>query len=104
MGRKGVKNKHTVKELQAKDKAAWAKQGNAGGGGSAAAARIARGLAVAVRCEVCKADQPNIMSMSAHYDSKHSKLEYPKASYEAQFDALRDAKKSEKALAGKPKS
>ncbi len=96
MGRKGIKNKHTAKELAAKDKAAWAKSGNAGGGGSAAAQRAARGDKAAVQCEVCKAIQPNIMSMTAHFENKHSKLEYDKAAYEAKFDASRAAARQTK--------
>jgi hypothetical protein len=101
MGRKGKTQKHTAKEIAAKTKAAKERNGAAGGGGSALAGRMNKMKLGNVTCEVCKAAQPNIKSMTAHWDSKHSKMTFPAAQYEAQYDAIKAAKRAEQKNKGK---
>ena len=56
-----------------------------------AAARKNAGAKAAVKCKICLSQQPNLKSMEAHFDSKHSKLDWkvegPK--YEAEFGATK---------------
>jgi len=96
MGRKGIKNKHTAKELEMKRKAAWRAQGHAGGGASGAQDRQQKKRATAVQCEVCKVAQPNIFSMTAHFENRHPKMPFPKEEYEEKFNSIRTEKVSEK--------
>jgi hypothetical protein len=91
MPRKGKTQKHTAKEIAGKIKAAKEKRGAAGGGGSGAAARKNAGAKVAVVCHVCKVAQPNMKSMTLHFENKHSKLPFPQAEYDAKFDRTRAA-------------
>lgn len=92
MGRKGKTQKHTAKEIAAKTKAAKERGGAAGGGGGGMAARLAVMKNQDVICEACKQAMPNLSSMKAHWDSKHSKLPMP--DYAAQYKALKDAKRA----------
>ena len=94
MGRKGKTQKHTAKELAAKAKAAKERNGAAGGGKSMQAARLNKMKAGNVVCEVCKAAQPNFKSMTAHWESKHSKMCFPADDYKAKYDAIKAAKQA----------
>jgi len=91
MGRKGKAQKHTAKEIAGKHAAAKAKAGGAGGGGDAAKERQSKGAKVAVKCKICLGQQPNLKSMEAHYDGKHSKINWKEfeATYETEFNVLR---------------
>ena len=89
MGRKGKAQKHTAKEINGKHKAAREAAGAAGGGGSGAAARKNAGAAVSVVCDVCKVAQPNLKSMTLHFENKHAKLCFDVAKWEAAFNAKR---------------
>ena len=98
MGRKGKSQKHTAKEIAGKHKAAKEKNGAAGGGGKAAKARKTAGAKAAVKCKICLSQQPNLKSMEAHFDSKHSKLDWKNVEcpkYESEFGATKSALKKE---------
>ena len=101
MGRKGKTQKHTAKEIAAKTKAAKERNGAAGGGSSALADRMNKMKLGNVTCEICKAAQPNIKSMTAHWESKHSKMCFPVAEYTAQYDAIKAAKRQSQKNKGK---
>ena len=101
MGRKGKTQKHTAKEIAAKHKAAKERNGAAGGGGKLANARKSAGSKSSVLCHVCKVIQPNMKSMTLHFENKHSKLPFPKEDYDAQFLALKTAKASAQKSKGK---
>ena len=101
MGRKGKTQKHTAKEIAAKTKAAKERNGAAGGGASMLAARMNKMKLGNVTCEVCKAAQPNMNSMTAHWESKHSKMCFPVAEYQAQYDAIKAAKRANTKARGK---
>lgn len=87
--------KHTAKELEQKANAAKYAAGAAGGGGKMADARKNHVAKVAVLCKVCKSAQPNLVSMTQHYESKHAKEDFNavKEEYETQFVANRAAAK-----------
>ena len=40
------------------------------------------------QCKICMAEQPNVISMEKHYDSKHSKIKWV-AALKAEYDALK---------------
>merc|ERR1712072_1108118 len=93
MGRKGKTQKHTAAETAAKHKAAKEAQGAAGGGGAGTAARKNAGAKASVACIICMTQQPNMKSMEAHFDSKHSKLKWSEEGpkYQAMFDQVKGA-------------
>ena len=101
MGRKGKTQKHTAKEIAAKTKAAKERNGAAGGGGAALAVRMNKMKLGNVICEVCKAAQPNLKSMTAHWESKHSKMTFPVADYSAQYEAVKASKLADTKARGK---
>eukprot|EP00924_Labyrinthula_sp_SR-Ha-C_P015825 maker-scaffold_4-snap-gene-10.58-mRNA-1 protein AED:0.23 eAED:0.23 QI:128/1/1/1/1/1/2/898/100 len=96
MGRKGKTQKHTTKEIQGKVKAAKEKRGAAGGGGAGAAKRNEAKAKASVPCDICKVIQPSLKTMQIHYDSKHSKLAFPAATYEGKFGSKKQAAKDTK--------
>jgi len=86
MGRKGKTQKHSAAEIAAKHAAAKHKN-TAGGGEHGVEKRKNVGSKISVKCEICMSMQPNIISMEAHYDSKHGKINFVevKESYEKLF-------------------
>tara|TARA_R110002050_G_scaffold144802_3_gene270341 strand:+ start:378 stop:713 length:336 start_codon:yes stop_codon:yes gene_type:complete len=105
MPRKGIKQKHTAKELAAKDAAAKYAAGAAGGGGAGAAKRKALTTKSTVSCGVCKLAQPNMPAMTNHFESKHPHQwnEEAKANYSAQYEEIRNSLREEKFGKGKGK-
>merc|ERR1711924_122027 len=85
MGRKGKTQKHTAAETNAKHAAAKHAAGGAGGGSGGAKARTEKTRKSLIQCTICKGDQPNLISMEKHYDSKHPKIKWAEAkgAYEA---------------------
>jgi hypothetical protein len=96
MPRKGIKQKHTAKEIAGKIQAAKNANGAAGGGGAMAAARKDAGFKASISCDVCKALQPSMASMKQHYEAKHPKTPWTpemEADYKARQAAARDSAK-----------
>ena len=42
------------------------------------------------QCKICMAEQPNIISMEKHYDSKHSKIKFDDA-LKAEYEAMKNS-------------
>uniref|UniRef100_K3X2I5 Uncharacterized protein n=1 Tax=Globisporangium ultimum (strain ATCC 200006 / CBS 805.95 / DAOM BR144) TaxID=431595 RepID=K3X2I5_GLOUD len=84
MGGKAKFQKHTAKELNAKQD-----QKNKGGGSGGVAARTTAKLNFT--CDICMSASPDIKSYEAHYSNKHPKATFDKASMIAKAEALRDA-------------
>ncbi len=76
MGRKGKTQKHTAAETAAKHKAAKEARGAAGGGSNGLESRKEKKSQSLVLCEICKIQQPNIISMERHYEAKHYKIKF----------------------------
>ena len=98
MGRKGIKQKHTAKEIAGKHAAAKHAAGGAGGGAKAAANRKAAGSKAAVKCPICMVMQPNIKSMKLHYENKHSKINWSdvEAKFESEFGGAKASVQKER--------
>eukprot|EP00163_Fabomonas_tropica_P010336 TRINITY_DN2044_c0_g1_i1.p2 TRINITY_DN2044_c0_g1~~TRINITY_DN2044_c0_g1_i1.p2 ORF type:complete len:110 (+),score=34.35 TRINITY_DN2044_c0_g1_i1:320-649(+) len=105
MGRKGIKQKHTAKEINAKHAAAKHAAGAAGGGASGAAKREQAKARAMVVCDICKVAQPNISAMTKHYESKHTSDWTPdvQAGYTSRYDEIRNAIRNDRAAVGKGK-
>merc|ERR1712146_198971 len=86
-GRKGKTQKHTAKEIAAKHAAAANAKGAAGGGGAGAAKRAEAKGKGSIKCKIRMAEQPNIISMEKHYDSKHSKIKWD-AALKAEYETI----------------
>ena len=84
MGRKGKAQKHTAAEIAAKHAA---KHNTSAGGGDAVEKRKNVGNKISAKSEICMSIHPNIISMEAHYDSKHRKIKFQdvRESYEKLF-------------------
>ena len=76
MGRKGKTQKHSAAETNAKHKAAKEARGGAGGGNDGEERRKNVGNRISIKCHICMSLQPNMISMAAHFDSKHSKINF----------------------------
>mmetsp|Transcript_18342 Transcript_18342/g.22013 ORF Transcript_18342/g.22013 Transcript_18342/m.22013 type:complete len:103 (-) Transcript_18342:1434-1742(-) len=74
MGRKGKTTNHTAKELAAKAKESLTNKG----GGKAGIADRKGGAAghAKFKCPICAQQAPDLKSMQAHHDSKHSKVPF----------------------------
>merc|ERR1712070_717899 len=88
MGRKGKTQKHTAAETNAKHAAAKHAAGGAGGGSGGKAAREQKKAAGSIKCKICMAEQPNVISMEKHYDSKHSKIKWD-AALKEEYDKMK---------------
>ena len=72
MGRKGVKTKHTAKDLQAR---AAASLQNKGGGKEGKADRLGGAAGHSkFHCHICMMTAPSLTTMEQHWNSKHDKL------------------------------
>lgn len=58
---------------------------NKGGGKAGKAQRMS--AQAPLKCTICLVLQPSVKSMEQHYDSKHSKVDFPRADYEAMVEA-----------------
>jgi len=88
MGRKGKTQKHTAAETASKHAAAKNAAGGAGGGKDGAKKREQAKASGSIKCKICMALQPNMISMEKHYDSKHAKIKFDDA-LKAEYEALR---------------
>jgi hypothetical protein len=98
MGRKGIQQKHTAKEIASKHAAAKHAAGGAGGGAKAAANRKLAGTKSSVKCPICMSMQPNIKSMKLHYDNKHAKTNWSdvEAKFEQEFGGAKASVQKER--------
>ena len=72
MGRKGVKTKHSAKDLKARQDASLL---NKGGGKEGQADRLGGKAGHSkFQCHICMMNAPSLTTMEQHWNSKHDKL------------------------------
>lgn len=76
-------------ETASKHAAARNAAGGAGGGKDGAKLREKAKASGSLKCKVCMTLQPNMISMKAHYDSKHAKIAYDDALI-AEYEAMKN--------------
>jgi len=87
-GRKGKTQKHTAAETASKHAAAKHAAGGAAGGAKGKDERAKKKALGSIKCKICMAEQPNVISMEKHYDSKHSKIKWD-AALKDEYDKMK---------------